>query len=199
VKRKSFIPISLIAVIMLSLLTSCQSTDLNNTSQGVEQDSKPSAEQTVPENTTQASGQESNITVTESEMWRVELIHAETAKSLTATLAALQYGGDIIETTSDIVPESGNVFLLLELTIEKIGTGRAAFSWSDAHIKDDNGVTFFRHPNDTFLTNLNIPRLRGTDIVLGVEYGFVCFEIPKDASGLIFIADDGNIEIKVFP
>ena len=54
-----------------------------------------------------------------------------------------------------------------------------------------------RHPNDTFLANLDIPRIRGTDIVLGLEYGFVCFEIPKGAEGLRFVADEGNIFIKV--
>ena len=99
-------------------------------------------------------------------------------------------------TTENLVePAGGHVFLLLE--IEKTGTGRAAFSWGDAHIMDAGGNVYYRHPNDTFLANLNIPRIRGTDIVLGLEYGFVCFEIPKDADGLRFIADEGNILIKV--
>jgi hypothetical protein len=203
VKRKSFIFLSLVLIIMLSLLASCASADHDNSPQGAdpgvgsgsEQGTEQSPQNTPPQDTTQEPG----ITVAQSDMWRVELHHAETAESLTATLAALQYGGDIIETTNDIIPESGNVFLLLELTIEKIGTGRAAFSWNDAHIIDDAGVIYFRHPNDTFLTNLNIPRLRGTDIVLGVEYGFVCFEVPKNATGLSLIADAGNIEMKVLP
>jgi len=130
-------------------------------------------------------------------MWRVEIISAETAESLTATLAAVQYGGSILETTSEVAPESGNLFLLLELTIEKIGEGRALFSWSDAHVVGKEGNEYYRHPNDTFLANLNIPRLKGTDIVFGSEYGFACFEIPKGASGLRFIADGGNINIGI--
>ena len=135
--------------------------------------------------------------ITQSDMWKVQLLKAETADSLTTTLAALQYGGDILETTNEITPESGNTFLLLELDIEKTGTGRAAFSWSDAHIEDDEGNLYYRHPNDTFLTNLNIPRLKGTDIVLGHESGYVCFEIPKSATGLRFIADKSNVVINI--
>ena len=132
-----------------------------------------------------------------SAMWRVELHSAELADSLTATLAAVQYGGDILETTSEFTPATGNTFLLLELTVEKTGTGKASFSWGDARIRDSSGNEYYRHPNDTFLANLNIPRLKGTDIVFGNEYGYVCFEIPKDAAGLQFIADEGNIIIEV--
>ena len=137
--------------------------------------------------------------VAQSDMWCVKLLSAELTDCLTATLAALQYGGDIVETTSEITPENGNTFLLLELDIEKTGTGRASFSWSDAHITDENRIEYYRHPNDTFLSNLNIPRLKGTDIVLGHESGYVCFEIPINAAGLRFIADEGNITIEVNP
>ena len=89
------------------------------------------------------------------------------------------------------------MFLLLELDIEKVGIGRAFLSWSDAHVLDAEGNVYYRHPNDTFLANLNIPRIRGTDIVLGLEYGFVCFEIPKGSEGLRFVADEGNIHIRI--
>ena len=136
-------------------------------------------------------------TIVESEMWRVELLNAELADSLTATLAAVQYGGGILETTSEVTPGVGNLFLLIELKVEKIGTGRASFSWSDAHIEDSAGNVYYRHPNDTFLANLNIPRLRGTDIVLGNESGYACFEVPRTAEGLRFVADEGNIIIEV--
>jgi len=114
-------------------------------------------------------------------------------------MAAVQYGGGILETTSEVIPESGFVFLLLELTIEKTGTGRASFSWSDAHILDKEGNIYYRHPNDTFLANLNIPRIRGTDIVFGTEYGYVCFEILINAEGLKLVADEGSIVIEVAP
>ena len=132
-------------------------------------------------------------------MWQVGLLGAELADSLTVTMATVQYSGEVLETTSEAKPGNGNTFLLLELTIEKIGTGRASFSWADAHIQDSGGNVYYRHPNDTFLSNLNIPRLKGTDIVFGKESGYVCFEIPSAAKGLRFIADDGNINIGVQP
>ncbi|MCL2366512.1 MAG: hypothetical protein FWC75_05620 [Oscillospiraceae bacterium] len=131
--------------------------------------------------------------VAQSEMWRVELVTAELTQSLTTTKVALQYGGGVLETTSELMPSSGYNFLILGLIIEKTGVGRAAFSWGDAHVVDREGNIFFRHPNDTFLTHLNIPRLRGTDMVFGEEYGYVCFEIPFGSEGLRFVADEGNI------
>jgi len=136
-------------------------------------------------------------TVSQSDMWRVELHSAETAATLTATQAAIQYGGGVLETTSEVTPDIGNVFLLLELTIEKTGTGRGAFMWSGAFVTDKDGGIYHRHPNDTFLANLGIPRIRGTDIVFGEEYGYVCFEIPVGVGGLRFVADGGNIEIRL--
>ena len=145
----------------------------------------------------QSPAPETTPDITQSDMWRVGLVSFEFAESLTATLAAIQYGGDILETTSEVTPGLGNVFLLLELEIEKIGTGRAAFSWGDTHVEDGAGNAYYRHPNDTFLSNLNIPRIRGTDIVLGLEYGFVCFEVPKGVSGLRFVADEGEIRFMI--
>ena len=133
----------------------------------------------------------------ESEMWRVELLSAEMTESLITTRAALQYGGGVLETTNEVLPAAGYRFLLMGFLIEKTGVGRAAFSWSDAHIVDSEGNAFFRHPNDTFLTHLNIPRLRGVDMVFGSEYGYVCFEIPHGAEGLRFVADNGNIILNV--
>jgi len=135
--------------------------------------------------------------VGQSEMWRVELLSAEMTQSLITTRAALQYGGGVLETTSEVLPAAGHSFLLMGFIIEKTGVGRAAFSWNDAHIVDSEGNVFFRHPNDTFLTHLNIPRLRAVDMVFGSEYGYVCFEIPYGAEGLRFVADNGNIVLDV--
>ena len=137
------------------------------------------------------------ITAAQSDMWRVELHSAETAQSLSATIAAVQYGGGVLETKSEVVAGRGNVFLLLGLTIEKIGEGRGSFSWNDAHVTDSDGNMYHRHPNDTFLAHLSIPRMRGTDIVFGNETGYVCFEIPIGAEGLSFVADEGSIIIDV--
>ncbi|MCL2391235.1 MAG: hypothetical protein FWC66_01340 [Oscillospiraceae bacterium] len=138
---------------------------------------------------------ENHVSVGMSEMWSVEVLSAEQTESLTTTMAALQYGGGILETTNEVLPQSGYRFLLIGLIVEKTGTGRASFSWNDAHIIDNKGNVFFRHPNDTFLTHLNIPRFRGVDMVFGSEYGYVCFEIPIDSEGLKFIADNGSIVI----
>jgi hypothetical protein len=128
-------------------------------------------------------------------LWSVEIKSSETAPSLTLTTAALQYNGGLLSTELDVTPAPGRVFLLLNLTVEKTGEGRASFSWQDAHVEDSAGNVYYRHANDTFLTSLNIPRIRSVDIVLGRESGFACFEVAEGAEGLRFLADGGAIVI----
>ena len=178
---RKILPLLLIFFIIISVTVSCEN----------------SSENQPVSDTDSTNDVESKTAYAQSDMWRVELLNAEIADSLTATLAAVQYDGDILETQNEVKPSSGNIFLLLNLSVEKIGTGKASFSWSDAHILDKDGNVYYRHPNDTFLANINIPRLKGTDIVLGKESGYVCFEIPKTASDLQFVADSGNIIIEV--
>ena len=175
------------------LIAACQDTAADGTIPDAVVSSPANDAATPPQS---PAGSERSNTA-QSDMWRVELISAETAESLTATMAAVQYGGDVLITTNDVTPGSGYVFLLLELNIEKTGVGRASFSWNDAHVTDNDGNIYYRHENDTFLTNLNIPRLRGTDIVFGNDYGYVCFEIREDAGGLLFVADEGDITIGI--
>ena len=177
--------IILLLLLPFILLSACQSTG--------------SADSSMQSESISSSGESSpnGPNVQQSDMWQVELIEAELSDSLTTTIAAIQYSVDILETTSEIKPESGNAFLLLYLSIEKIGTGKSSFSWSDAHILDSDGNMYYRHPNDTFLANLNIPRLKGTDITFGAESGYACFEIPQGAEGLKFVADEGRIIIEV--
>jgi hypothetical protein len=181
---------NLLLLPLIFILLSCQN---------IAPDDKTQTLESYTEITAQDTSINPSDNINQSDMWRVEVHSVETTENLTTTIAAVQYGGGILETTSEVVPEGGNMFLLLELTIEKVGTGRAAFSWNDAHILDGDDNIYHRHPNDTFLSNLNIPRIKGTDIVLGKEYGFVCFEIPKSSTDLIFIADDDYINIKVLP
>lgn len=150
----------------------------------------------TPEKPTQA---EKPVQAGRSDMWRVELLEAKLADSLTAVLSAVQYVGGVLTTENEINPGEGNTFLLMQMAVEKIGTGKAAFSWADAHIVDGGGNAYPRHPNDTFLANLGVPRLKSADIVLGKESGWVCFEIPKEAQGLRFVADEGQIILEVNP
>jgi len=192
------IPLVLILIaVMLIMITACngaQSDDLPAANDVSEAASVPEeSEESAAPTSRDAEPIMEQMTVAQSEMWRVELVTAELTDSLLTTRVALQYGGGVLETTNEVMPSSGYNFLIVGLIIEKTGVGRAAFSWNDAHITDSDGNVFFRHPNDTFLTHLNIPRLRGTDMVFGEEYGYVCFEIPFGSAGLRFVADEGNI------
>jgi len=193
----------LLLIITLLLTVFLFSACASQPADSIQNDTEEAAD--VADTMSEASGEDTTsyqqtteqASIGESEMWRVELLSADMTDSLITTRAALQYGGGVLETTNEVLPASGHYFLLMGLIVEKIGVGRAAFSWNDAHIIDSEGNVFYRHPNDTFLTHLNIPRLRGTDMVFGSEYGYVCFEIPHGAEGLQFVADEGRIVLDV--
>jgi len=185
-KPISKVIILLLVLSVIALVSSCSANG---------RDADNSTGQNIDLTSAANSSSEETLSIGESEMWRVEILSAEMTESLITTMAALQYGGGILETTNEVLPKSGYRFLLMGLIIEKTGVGRASFSWSDAHIVDSEGNIFYRHPNDTFLTHLNIPRFRGVDMVFGSEYGYVCFEIPISSEGLTFIADEGKITI----
>jgi hypothetical protein len=136
-----------------------------------------------------------------SEFWSVEIVKAEVALGLSGNQSQLQYGGTIIEIPLEQLPKDGCLFLILEMTVEKTGTGRSTFSWKDTYITDADGNKYTRHENDTFLNALGFTRLKATDIAFGFSEGYVCYEIPIEAArgNLWFIheSDDGYIKIEI--
>jgi hypothetical protein len=136
-----------------------------------------------------------------SEFWRVEIETAEVVTGLAGSQSQLQYGGTIIEIPLGQMPRDGYLFLILDMTVEKINAGRSSFSWRDTFITDNNGNKWQRHENDTFLDSFGFARLRGSDIVMGLNEGHVCYEIPVQAArgNLWFVheSDDGFIKIEI--
>ena len=136
-----------------------------------------------------------------SEFWRVEIATAEVVTGLAGSQSQLQYGGTVIEIPLEQMPSAGHLFLILDMAVEKINAGRSTFSWRDTFITDDNGNKWQRHANDTFLDSFGFSRLRGSDIVMGLNEGHVCYEIPVQAArgNLWFVheSDDGFIKIEI--
>lgn len=132
-------------------------------------------------------------------MWSVELLFAETAETLAGTQAVVQYSGEVQTVEVADSPGPGNVFLLLELLVEKLQNGSAAFLWDNAYVEDENGNRYSRHENDTFLESYNLPRLKSVELKIGANRGFACYEIPEAAStgDLWFIYDGAEGEIRV--
>ena len=134
-------------------------------------------------------------------MWQITLLHAESTDNLSSTTAVVQYNGEVFQRENKDAPQSGNLFVILELSVKKIGSGSTTFMWKDATIEDANGKRYARHGNDTFLENYNLPRLKATDLKIGANKGFVCYEIPAEATtgALTFVYEgaDGPIRLSI--
>jgi len=110
--------------------------------------------------------------------WSVAVLSYETDETLSGTQNALQYNGKNVSTQIQETPGEGNVFLLVELKIEKVQTGASAFSWNKLYISDSAGNQYQRCANDSFLENYGYERIKSTDLVLGTNEGYICVEIP---------------------
>jgi hypothetical protein len=126
-----------------------------------------------------------------SEYWSVTINEAEITDSLSGTVDAIQYNGDIQHSDITKTPQNGKQFVVLNLTIKKTKNGKAVFSWKDVALEDAEGNRYSRLENDSFLENVDRgPRLKATDLTLGSETGYVCFETPEGV-GTLWLAHNG--------
>jgi hypothetical protein len=136
------------------------------------------------------------------DQWEITILNREITTDLSGTQSVVQYGGDSQDIAFNEKPADGYVFVLLDLTIEKTATRQSKFVWANAYLTDGEGNKFYRHENDTFLTNFNLPRIKSTDLVFGSHQGFVCYEVPQGGiEGELFFVYSGEtgnqIEIQV--
>jgi hypothetical protein len=131
--------------------------------------------------------------------WQVGATSFETATDLNGTKTAQQYDGTT--TTTDLAkrPEAGYTYLLVELVVEKMIPGSPAFRWSDVRVMDAEGNAYGRLANDTFLESFGFHRIKSTDLTLGRNEGYACFEIPESSADgplvLVHVGDDGETRI----
>jgi hypothetical protein len=116
------------------------------------------------------------------EVWQITAVRCEISDDLSTTQSAVQYDGDSITIELNEKPKEGNVFVLIEMIIEKTGVGAGAFEWDHSYVLDSSDNQYQRHANDTFLQNFNLPRIKSTDLVFGKNEGFVCYELPREAA-----------------
>ena len=134
-------------------------------------------------------------------MWRVEILVAEAADELSGTQSVVQYSGEVEKIETDEQPKSGHLFLLMELLVDKLESGRSAFSWDNAYVEDGEGNKYSRHQNDTFLESYKLPRLKSVELSIGSNQGYVCYEVPVEAASgdlwFVYEGDEGAIKIKI--
>ena len=133
--------------------------------------------------------------------WQVAVSKTEIKPGLQATEAVTQYDGSTIDVVHNQTPDSGFIYLVMELTIGKVNNqSTSTFDWQSLVVKDPSGNSYHRLENDTFLEQYQyIPRLTGLPLRFGENSGWVCYQIPAAVSTgtltLAYTAEDSAQEI----
>lgn len=123
--------------------------------------------------------------------WRVAVPHFEIKNSLDAVESVTQYNGSKIDVVHSQSPEPGNVYLVMELGINKVNNqSTASFNWQNLVVMDESGNSYPRLESDSFLEQYQYtPRITGLELRFGENSGWVCYEIPASvASGKLTLA-----------
>lgn len=126
-------------------------------------------------------------------VWVISLQKYEVKDKLESVQTVQQYVGTTQQYHQQ-TPAPGNVYLLMEISVNKQGTDATTFDWSNLSIQDSTGNTYQRSDNDSFLEIYNYtPRMTGLAITFGDNQGWVCFEIPQSAAnGTLTLVYNGS-------
>ena len=115
-------------------------------------------------------------------IWKINLLKFEMKNKLESVETVTQYIGST-EVLHQQYPSKGDVFLILKVNVSKQGAQATSFDWSKLTVQDNAGNAYQRNSNDTFLEQFNYtPRMTGLEIKIGVNEGWVCYEIPAQAA-----------------
>ena len=136
-------------------------------------------------------------------VWQISVETSEITSSISSTEAVVTYGGDVNQVSHSDDPSEGNVYLLLLLNIDKTQAGKDKFLWSDLSVVDADGNTYARMANDTFLETHGLPRVKATDLSIGNNHGYICFEVPATVDDskltLVYSAEGSAQQIALSP
>ena len=116
-------------------------------------------------------------------VWKVALSKYEIKDSLSSVESVTQYNGSVTKVNHQQSPDSGDVYLIMDVTVSKTGDQSATFDWQNLVIEDASGNTYHRLDNDTFLEQYQYtPRITGLALRLGEYSGWMCYEVPTSAA-----------------
>ena len=114
--------------------------------------------------------------------WQVNLSKYEVKDKLDIVVTVKEYMGTTQETHQQ-APSAGNVYLIMDVSVNKQGTQTTPFEWDQLTVQDASGKSYPRLPNDSFLEQFNYtPRMTGLELKIGANEGWVCYEIPAGAA-----------------
>lgn len=132
--------------------------------------------------------------------WRITVLGCQATDTLNGTQESLQYSGENVTTDIEEKAGEGNAFVLLSLKIEKTQSGAPAFAWEKLTVEDEGGNGYHRCENDSFLENYGYERIKSTDLTLGVNEGYICFELPIEAAqGMLTLVYESETETLRIP
>ena len=136
-----------------------------------------------------------------SSTWKVSVKNVEISDGLNTVAKVKQYDGSLMDVAYTNIPSEGNEYLLLEIEVEKIGTGTTPFAWNNAAIKNAKSDVEYKRVDDVFLTDHGYQRMNGTDLKIGDNDGWICFEIPETSETadleFLYTVDDEKIQISL--
>ena len=136
-------------------------------------------------------------------VWQITVEESEITSSISSTKAFVAYGGDINQVSFSDQPSDGSVYLLVLMSIDKNQPGKDKFLWSDLSVMDKDGNVYARLENDTFLELHGLPRIKATDLSIGNNHGYVCFEVPATVDSskltLTYAAEGSAQQISLSP
>lgn len=139
---------------------------------------------------------ETKTTVFEVGGWKITYEDLAIESSLQNVSEVLGYS-DV--STSEINKEAseGKKFCLIKLVFEKVDSNEEV-DWTKIKLTDDAGNEYTRI-DDSFLNDLSMKRIPGTNLNFGTNEGWIAFEINEDAQNLSLIypfsGDELNIKI----
>jgi hypothetical protein len=116
--------------------------------------------------------------------WQIEVARFEIKDSLNTVESVTQYDGSKIEVVHTQSPESGNVYLIMDVIVRKTDNqSTVPFDWQWLVVNDASGNSFHRSDNDTFIEIYQYnPRITGLGLRFGENSGWMCYEIPASAA-----------------
>lgn len=115
-------------------------------------------------------------------IWDIKVNSFEVKEALNTVTPVTQYDRSIVDVKYDNLPATGNVYVLVNLDINKTAGGNRPFTWKNFALVDTDGNKYYRVENDNFLQDHNYTRMRGDDLKLGKNSGVIAIEVPKDKS-----------------
>ncbi|MFI3270963.1 MAG: hypothetical protein R3Y11_02515 [Pseudomonadota bacterium] len=112
--------------------------------------------------------------------WKITFQDIQITTSLDSVSTFIEYGGDTTKIENFNEAHNGNVYLLVNINLEKSRVGGKGFDWKDAYLIDEQGNRFHRMTNDTFLSTHGYKRMQSTKIMISNE-GYIAFELPDSA------------------